>query len=216
MGHRFLSCILGCSLSLLGCSGNGESAPKNPDPNKAADAQSADATSETGDTRAPVHQDTFFVGTSEYVLPSGTTMAGPDTLVRRTVDEANSTILEDVSNVRPGSLDPPERYVVTFAVTGSAFTMTANRVSPDPASEVFTGSGSLVGEPWAWTAWTSHTVLEDGSTVDSSDTLGDSVLVVEKHYYNENGILVVTIHETLPIVSQDVYEAAMDEAFGGG
>lgn len=192
-------------VATLSCGGD-----ETPSPSGSAGGAGIDAAAEAS---APVYEITFFVGTSEYELPSGAKVPGPSTLVARTVDETTSRILEDVANIDADPAKPAERYVVTFTVTGADFTMTASQTAPAPEEGIFSGQGTLTGTPWAWTSWTSHTDFADGSTLDSVDALSELGLVVEKRFYDADGALVVIIREDLPRVDEASYNAAIEAEF---
>ena len=75
-------------------------------------------------------------------------------IVRRTVDPVAHQIREDVGR---------DTHVVVD-VTGDHFTL-------KEAGGQFTGTGTLSGEPWRWTSWTSSTTAAGGIVVDSDDEL---------------------------------------------
>ena len=84
------------------------------------------------------------------------------TIVRRTVDPVAKQIVEDVSHDASGPHGAASYHVV-MAVDGNHFTLTE-------ASGAFTGNGTLIGEPWQWTSWTTITqIAKTDVTVESHD-----------------------------------------------
>jgi hypothetical protein len=79
------------------------------------------------------------------------------TVMRRTVDPPARQIVEDVSHGDSGSHRVTQFHVV-MDVAGDQFTM-------KEAGGAFTGTGTLAGEPWRWTSWTSTSQLA-GATIE--------------------------------------------------
>jgi hypothetical protein len=73
------------------------------------------------------------------------------TVMRRTVDPAARQIVEDV-NHGDAATHRVTQFHVVMNVDGDRFTMTE-------AGGAFTGTGTLTGEPWRWTAWSSTSQL---------------------------------------------------------
>jgi hypothetical protein len=71
--------------------------------------------------------------------------------MRRTVDPRARQIVEDVSHGDAGAHRVTQFHVV-MDVAGDRFTM-------KETGGAFTGTGTLTGEPWRWTSWTSTSQL---------------------------------------------------------
>jgi hypothetical protein len=114
------------------------------------------------------------------------------TVARRTVDRANSQIIEDVARGDAGEV---RAFHVVMAVTGDAFTLRE-------AGGAFTGSGTLSGPAWQWTSWVSRTTqLAGGSTVEveSREELTRAGLVAHKDIKKDGKVVASTIDELTAI-----------------
>ena len=143
----------------------------------------------------------YYKGAVTVHLADGRAVPGGATYVKRTLDPSKSTITELVVQAasRPG--EKPREFVVTMKVEGARFTMTER-------SKSFTGDGELVGTPWAWSAWTSRSVLPDGNTVESHDTLVSTGLQTEKKVKNAQGEVSVTLNEDFAAIAKGAFEKA--------
>jgi hypothetical protein len=152
----------------------------------------------------------YFDGTSEIFpgppAPGAAPIATNRVLIRRTVDRERSVIEEEVVS-EEGRGRPVKEYLVTMTVSGVTFTM-AER------GDAFHGAGTLEGSPWGWTAWSSHSVLPDGSTVDSRDRLSDRGLEVEKEYRGARGT--VHLRERFSRIDREAYARRRADLEGGG
>ena len=111
------------------------------------------------------------------------------TIARRTVDPAARQIVEDVSHSETGTYGT-RRFHVVMNVDGDHFTM-------KEAGGAFTGTGTLVGEPWRWTSWTSVSqVPEAGVEVESRDELTPTGIQATKQI-RKDGKVVTTAVERL-------------------
>jgi hypothetical protein len=138
---------------------------------------------------------TYYVGTSEAHAGAHSLFKG-EVAAQRVVSRQAGTIVETVAE----SGDKPAEFIVTMQVQGAHFTMTE-------AAKTFTGEGDLVGDPWAWTHWSSTSTMPDGATVTSNDALTASGLHVEKHYTGQGNGIVFDIVEELTAVDQATYQA---------
>jgi hypothetical protein len=115
----------------------------------------------------PAKTTTCYAGTS---LGMGQTAR---TIARRTVDPAAKQIIEDVSHDDAGGHGVKSFHVV-MAVDDDHFTITE-------AGNAFHGAGTLVGDPWRWTSWTSTSEFPaTGLTVDSDDELTEKGMSATK------------------------------------
>jgi hypothetical protein len=97
------------------------------------------------------------------------------TVMRRTVDPTARQIVEDVSHGDAGSHRVTQLHVV-MDVAGDRFTM-------KETGGAFTGTGTLAGEPWRWTSWTSTSQLagapieveSDGELTETGIAIADQI-----------------------------------------
>lgn len=110
------------------------------------------------------------------------------TVARRTVDPGAGTIVEDVSHDDAGAHGAKSFHVV-MQVQGDRFTLTE-------AGGAFTGTGTLVGEPWRWTSWTSTSqIAKAGIEVDSDDELTAKGMKATKEIKKDGKVLATTSEE---------------------
>ena len=110
------------------------------------------------------------------------------TIARRTVDPAARQITEDVSHDDAGSHGARSFHVV-MAVVGDHFTMTET-------GGAFRGTGTLVGDPWRWTSWTSTSEIpKAGITVESDDEVTPTALKATKQIKKDGKLLATTTEE---------------------
>ncbi len=125
------------------------------------------------------------------------------TLARRTVDPAAHQIVEDVHH-DDGGAHGANRFHVVMAVEGDHFTMTE-------AAKAFQGSGTLVGDPWRWTSWSSTAEIPNtGITVDSDDELTDIGMTATKQI-KRDGKLLGTTKDELKTFDCARWDAAVTE-----
>ncbi len=111
------------------------------------------------------------------------------TIARRVVNPAGGTITEDVSR-DDGGAHGAKSFHVVMQVEGDQFTMTES-------GNAFRGSGTLVGAPWEWTAWSSTSEIPNtGITVASDDELTATGMLATKQI-KRDGKLVATTKEEL-------------------
>jgi len=107
------------------------------------------------------------------------------TIARRTIDPATRQIVEDVSR-DDGGAHGAKTYRVVMAVDGDQFTMTE-------AGGAFSGAGSLAGEPWRWTSWTSSSQIPNtGITVESDYELTPTGMTATKQITKDGKLLATT------------------------
>jgi hypothetical protein len=127
----------------------------------------------------PAASTTCYAGTSTGMGQTARTIA------RRTVDPAAKQITEDVSH-DDGGAHGAKSFHVVMAVEGDRFTMTE-------ASNAFHGAGTLVGEPWRWTSWSSTSEIPNtGITVSSDDELTDTGMTATKRIMRDGKELATT------------------------
>lgn len=125
------------------------------------------------------------------------------TLARRTVDPAAHQIVEDVHSDDRAAHGAKSFHVV-MTVDGDHFTMTES-------NNAFRGSGTLVGDPWHWTSWSSTSEIPDtGISVDSEDELTETGMTATKQI-KRNGTVLGTTRDELKTFDCAKWDAAIVE-----
>jgi hypothetical protein len=106
------------------------------------------------------------------------------TIARRTVDPAAKQITEDVSHDDAGAHGAKSFHVV-MDVDGDHFTL-------KETGGAFTGTGTLTGEPWQWTAWSSVSQVAGGVEVESDDELTPTGIKATKQIRQSGKVLATT------------------------
>jgi len=106
------------------------------------------------------------------------------TIARRIVDPAARQITEDVSHDDAGAHGAKSFHVV-MDVDGDHFTM-------KETGGAFTGTGTLSGEPWQWTAWSSVSQIAGGIEVESDDELTPTGMKATKQIHQGGKVLATT------------------------
>jgi hypothetical protein len=128
-----------------------------------------------------------YLGTVQTFSPTGSSLGEARAVVRRTLQPATSTIIEEV--VLDDRQRPPAReFVTTYFVNGNHFRLKEQ-------SQAFEGEGEFKGENWKWESWTSHVRLPDSNTVESSDELTFEGMTSEKRVLSPNDKLLIRINE---------------------
>lgn len=110
------------------------------------------------------------------------------TIARRIVNPAAKTITEDISHDRVSTRGSPSFHVV-MAVDGDHFTMTET-------TGAFTGTGTLVGQPWQWTSWSSVSQIANTTiTVESHDELTATGLRAQKQIKQDGKVIATTVDD---------------------
>ena len=126
------------------------------------------------------------------------------TIARRTIDPAAGRIIEDVSHDDAGAHGARSFHVVMM-VQGDRFTM-------EEAGGAFTGSGTLVGEPWRWTSWSSSSrIAKANIDVESDDELTPIGMKATKQIRKDGKVLATTTEElaTFDCAEWDKHVAAL-------
>ncbi len=140
-----------------------------------------------------------YEGSSQTTLPDGRLLPPHQVTVERVLDPAKGTIVERIHVATA----PPRTYRAELQVEGDRFHVAAS----DGAYE---GTGTLVGTPWAWSAWHSTVTGKAGLRVESEDTLRGGVLRATKRVVSPDGQLVVRIVEELKAVAPSRCESVFD------
>jgi hypothetical protein len=121
-------------------------------------------------------------------------------LVRRSLFPTESRMTEELFNTEQGtgfSVD------LDVDVPANTFTLTFD-------DESYTGSGTLVGSPWAWTEWASLSTATDGSTVESTDTLTAQYLTVSKLGRDPSGEPEWSAGESYAVIGEAEWQERFD------
>ncbi|MEO7732992.1 MAG: hypothetical protein ABIY55_18665 [Kofleriaceae bacterium] len=149
-----------------------------------------------GPTLAPEAAPTIVATTACYQGTSSGAGQHARTIARRSVDPNAREIVEDVVHDDPSGRGVKSFHVV-MKVDGARFTMTE-------ASGGFTGTGTLVGEPWRWTSWTSTSQLAQPGTqgaaqarieVESHDELTARGMLAHKQIRKDGTGIATTVDE---------------------
>jgi hypothetical protein len=148
-------------------------------------------------------------GTSQYTSPAGQAAPAQPTLIHRTLDPEESSLLEDVyQRNEAGGVD---HFEIVGVVDPLAGTWTFSFFD---GYGTFEGEGTLLGEPWAWTSWSSRSEYVDGpyvgSYVLSEDRLTDDGLEADKQIFSPDDHAEGTVAERLLFVSEGDWQAAVD------
>ncbi len=215
MSHRsaLLSAARLLSLLSLGACGGKEGGSGGGGGTASGDSGAADS----GGPSASV---AWFIGTSDGQTADGSYVAPTEeVLFIRSLDPSASTMREEAWTVAGSGR--VSAYALDHAVDAAAGTF---------SSTFDTGSGVLkvegvydAGEPWAWTAWHSRSVYQDGryaggwvDSVDTYDLEGTGEAHAEKGVFDPDGTLTYSIVEHLSPVSQATLEARLAELEAGG
>jgi hypothetical protein len=113
------------------------------------------------------------------------------TLMRRKVDPAGRQIVEDVSHGDAGTHRVTQFHVV-MDVAADRFTM-------KETGGAFTGTGTLVGEPWRWTSWTSTSQLAGtGIEVESDGELTETGVKIADRIRKDGRVVGTTTEQLAP------------------
>lgn len=143
---------------------------------------------------------------SRISVPDVGVLGSSGLLVRRTIDPATSRIVEEVVEFDAPQEQPPREYVLDATVDGERFTFEL---------EGGRGEGRLVGEPWAWTGWSSETTLADGSRVVSEDEASGRDIRFRQQVFDPTGAPVVVAEGLLNRISCREFETLRPLALSG-
>ena len=143
-----------------------------------------------------------YEGSSQVTLPDGNSFEGGASMVRRSLNEQKATIVEEVISTDARSKEK-KLYVVEMQVTGNEFKMKER-------AGAFEGTGTLEGDAWQWTAWTSKARMPDGTVVNSKDRLEGAGLKADKVVRGAEGQVLVNIQELYKTTDCARFSAALD------
>lgn len=152
------------------------------------------APSSTAASTAASASVTCYYGPSRQILADGSERTGAELLLRLTFEPEASRIVEQSVRFDPLPNVPAHLYTTLYAVDGASFTL-------EESEGQYVGTGSLEGEPWDWTGWTSDYTLQSGIRVtaeyDFGGEDGGAALHVERRAYGPDGTPALTIVEEL-------------------
>lgn len=138
----------------------------------------------------PLERVRCFAGEQRVRLATGEAQPGAETVIRRTLDPAASTIVEEVLRIDPLPRVPPRVYKIVSEVEGDRFELVES-------GGAYVGSGTLRGVSWRWTGWSSEYALTSGIRVESESEIDDGGnLVTRQQVYGPDGREVMTIEQT--------------------
>jgi hypothetical protein len=154
----------------------------------------------------PAAETLCYRGMSHFSAPDGTSLGNGGVMARRTVDPAASRIVEEVVEYDSPNEEPPAERVLEATVEGDRFTFDF---------EGGRGSGTLTGEPWAWTAWRSETTLADGMRVVSQDEASGRDIAFRQQVFDPAGAPVVAVEGMLNRIRCEEWETLRPLALSG-
>ena len=156
----------------------------------------------------PVERVRCFAGVQRVSLNAGGEQPGAETVVRRTLDPAAGTIVEETLRVDPLPQVPPRLYAVIYDVEGDRFELAES-------GGAYAGRGTLRGESWRWTGWSSEYVLTSGIRVENESEIDAAgSLVTRQRVYGPDGREVMTIEQTAEPLPLDECDRRLRDAAG--
>jgi hypothetical protein len=145
----------------------------------------------------------------EVTLVTGATQPGARRVLRMTADPDAGRVRHEALRFDPNPQVPPRLFTVSWQVEGEAFTLS------DEASRI-SGSGTLEGEPWSWSGWSSDSRLGSGIRLQEKATIGDDgALLLERQVFGPDGGAVMTIREEGTVLALEECERRLAEVAGG-
>jgi hypothetical protein len=139
-------------------------------------------------------------GPSVQRQPDGVERPGAELLVRRSADPDASRIIEETVRFDSASGVRPRLYTVVYRVDGQRFEL-------EESDGGFSGDGTLRGDAWAWTAWSSVYTLVSGIRVEAEQVIeerdGEAVLHGERVAYGPDGSRALVLREELRRIGED-------------
>lgn len=159
----------------------------------------------SGATWSQESETTCFQGTSTLMAPDGTPYGVGGQLLRRTLNPTDNLISEDSVTFASPLGEPPAVLQYDMAVVGGHFTFTIEGAD---------GRGSLVGEPWAWTVWTTELSLGGVGVVSVSELSAEELLVTSQ-VVDGAGNVVLLFEDRLVPMDCSVWDGLQARALTG-
>lgn len=154
-------------------------------------------------TEAPVHK--YFKGTDTVYRADGQTVIFSDTYYcDRWAVQAAGLMNENAVMVLANGTASSYHVVMSISADGSNFTITND-------DKTLTGSGNFVGKPWAWTGMTGKFVQSNGTYVEDSNIISDSLIAGIKKIYSASGVLEGYDVATLTPTTVDDFNSALQK-----
>lgn len=165
------------------------------------------STSTPSPTTKQVH---CYVGTTDIFLLDGKKVKTQSGRIKRTLDPVANFIEEnvDVSEDPTFPVGKTESFDVGMTVSSAVPPATTATFTMVERNGAFSGTGTLTGEPWQWTAWHSSSTMSSvgntdanpaapmgAITVESNDTLTGDTLTATKSIAM-NGTVSMTTKES--------------------
>lgn len=145
----------------------------------------------------------------QVTLVTGATQPGARRVLRMTADPDAGLVRHEALRFDPNPQVPPRLFTVSWQVEGDAFTLS------DEESRI-SGSGTLEGEPWSWSGWSSDSRLGSGIRLQEKATIGDDgALLLERQVFGPDGGAVMTIREEGTVLAPEECERRLAEAAAG-
>jgi hypothetical protein len=167
---------------------------------------------------------TCWYGPSVQHSPDGVSRTGAHLLLRRTYEPEDGRsgagrIVEETVRFDAKAGVRPRLYRVVLTLTGNVTASGAATFELAATDGEYSGRGSLEGEPWAWTAWSSVYTLTSGIRLEAEQHLeaGDEgvVLVAERVAYGPDGSPALTLTERLARIDDEECARRLAEARDG-
>lgn len=145
----------------------------------------------------------------QVTLVTGATQPGARRVLRMTADPDAGRVRHEALRFDPNPQVPPRLFTVTWQVEGDAFTLS------DEESKIG-GSGTLEGEQWSWSGWSSDSRLGSGIRLQEKATIGDDgALLLERQVFGPDGGAVMTIREEGTVLAPAECERRLTEVAAG-
>lgn len=152
--------------------------------------------------QAAPDQTSYLLGEIVTTSPAGQPYGRSVALVKRVLKPDAHQIVEVVLQVEPTR--PPAEFTTLFTVAGADFTLREQNGS-------FSGTGKLIGKPWAWSGWDYTVRLQGGAkgslggSLTGHDVFQGQNLIVKKSYFGPDGKLAALLAENYQPISAEIY-----------
>lgn len=125
----------------------------------------------SGTTWSQESQTVCFQGTSTLMAPDGTPYGVGGELIRRTLNSTDSQINEETVTFASPLGEPPTAVQFISTVVDNHFTFSIESAE---------GRGDLIGEPWAWTSWTTELTVGGVGVLSNSELSAEGLLITSQ------------------------------------
>lgn len=153
----------------------------------------------------------YYYGEVLISSPDGKTPYGKSvSLIKRTVDPANSIITEIVLQPARDPKQKPKDINTVLKREGST-----NVFSTADDAKTFSGKLTFTGAEWSWNNWTYDIKLADGSKLDGKGVHSEAGIKTEKTFYKPDGVASILIKEDVKYISSDEYNSRHKQMMDG-